>query len=280
MGARGLAALLVACTLVGCRPPQTGPRKQGNLKTGLCPLSVAEASLDASTLVFDVEFDNASPATVSIQGVDYELWLAGKLWAKGEVGQDSTVTPRSKTALPVQVVVPFATLRKAIPSLAEDPQIEYLLRATVRIPTRGGDVVRVPLRGQGLVTFPAAPGLELVRLAIETIEPTKARVRLVLRVTNEQAFRATVREVRCGVHLGGKRVGDVDLTPNAALAPHKSVELSVPLDLDFGRLGADLHAAIASGKVDVGLAGTLRVLTVYGEPALSVRKAGTVPVTR
>lgn len=277
---RRLAPLLAACALVACRPPDDRPRTQGALKTGLRPLRVKSVSLDAATVAFDVEFDNTSPATVSIEGVNYTLLLAGKSWATGEVGQGATAAARSKTALPVEIRVPFATLRKAIPSVAEDPQIEYVLRATVRIPTRGGRAVRVPLRGQGIATIPTAPGLDLVGLAIETLDTKTARVRLAVRVTNDHAYRATVKRLRCAVQLGGKRVGDVDLAPNAALAPRKSIDLSAPLTLDFARLGAGLHAAVASGKVGVQLDGALVVLTVYGEPSYSFRKVGKVPVTR
>ena len=277
---------LAACVLAGCPAPEGRPRRGGNLKTAIRPARVADASFERLALRFDVEFDNASPASLTAASVDYTLSLAARPWtdqtpwSEGKTGQGVAVKPRATTVVPITIDVPCGKLLKAMPALARDPQLGYVIRAAVHLQTAKGGTVTVPLRGQGVVAVPFAPTIELARLEVRRLDVAAARLDLVLRATNPNAFRATIKQVKAEVDIAGTRVGQVDLTPNAAIAAGGAVELAAPLALDFRRLGAKLHTAIASGNVDVRLAGTVRVLIPYGEPTLSLAMTKKMPVTR
>ena len=287
MGARGAAVLLAACTLAGCTPHEQQARRQaGSLKTGIRPVRVADASFRGLTLLLDVEFDNASAAALSVRSITYRVslatrpWTQHEPWAKGEAGQGVAVEPRSATVVTVPVAVPFGRLCKLLPLAATDPQIGYIVRAEVHLDAGGGQAVTVPLRGQGIVAVPIVPTVSLSRLEAERLDAEAARLALIVRVTNRNAFQATVRQLKGDVSLAGKRVAAIDLAPNSALAPGGSAELAAPLDLDFRRLGADLHAVLAAGTVDVRLEGSARVLTPHGESTVPIRLTRPLRVRR
>ena len=286
MRARGAAILLAACALASCRPPTEGPRQAGTLKTAVRPVRVSNASFEGMKLLFDVEFDNSSPAALSVASIDYKVSLAARPWtdyqpwAEGKAGKGVAIEPRTKTVTTIPVDIPFDKLRKAMPLVARHPQVGYIIRADVHLDAGQGRMVKVPLRGQSVIGVPVPPTISLARLEVKQLDVHAGRLDLIVRVTNPNAFRATVKLLKGNVSLAGTPVAAIELTPNTALAPGGSAELAVPLPLDFRRLGAALHAAIDSGKVDVRLAGAARVLIPYGEPSLSLDLTKKVRVRR
>lgn len=286
MRARHAAALVAACALAACTPPQDERRRAGNLKTAIRPARIAAVGAEALKLVFVVEFDNDSDRTITVTAIDYTVrfaprpWRDYEPWTQGEAGRGRVLQPRTRAVVTVAVPVPFERLRKAFPRVAREPQLGYIIQAKVHLDAGGGSTATVPLRGQSLVVVPLVPSLALDRLEVRQLDADAARLDLIVRVTNPNAIRATIKELRGTVSLAGKPVATIGLTPNETLHPGQSAELTVPLPLDFRRLGAGVHEAVASGSVDVRLDATVGVLTPYDEPTVTLDLTREVKVRR
>lgn len=276
MGARRLAFVALAIALTACTPRQDGSRRAGNLKTAIRPARIGETAAHAFTLVFDVEFDNDSNHTITVTAIDYGVrfatrpWRDYQPWAQGQAAQGRTIQPRTDAVITIAVPVPFQRLRESFPRVAREPELGYIIRAKVHLDLGGGSTATVPLRGQSLVAVPRVPAVALDRLEVRRLDADAARLDLIVRVANPNAIRATVQELRGTVSLAGKPAATIALTPKQTLHPGQRAELTVPLPLDFRRLGAALREALASGSVDVALDGTAAVQTPRGDRTVTL----------
>ena len=272
--------MLAAVALAGCAGHQARARKAGALRARMGPLEVAHASFGGMTFRIDVEFHNTTSVPFTLARIDYKLALGGTPAGEGRMGEGTRLEPGARTVASGSVDVALDDLRKAVPSLAVQPQLGYVVRAVAVVEAEAGSVARLPLRGQGVLEVPCVPRLELASLALEHLDVSAARLKLTVLATNPYAFPATIQRLQCQVALAGKQAGTIDLEPNLSLAPGKAAGLAVPLSLDFRRLGRDLHAAMGTGAIHVRITGTARVATVYGEPGLPFDIARKLAITR
>lgn len=286
MGARRVAVVVLAGTLAACTPRQDRPRRAGNLKTAIRPARIGKVGADAFQLVFDVEFDNDSDRAITVTAIDYAVrfaarpWRDYQPWTEGEAAQGKTLQPRADAVVTVAVPVRFQRLGEAFPRLAREPRLGYVIKAQVRLDAGGGSTATVPLRGQSLVVVPRLPRFALDRLEVRRLDADSARLDLVLRAANPNAGPATIEGLRGTVSLAGTPVATIGLRPDQALAPGRRAELTVPLPLDFGRLGAGLREAVAGEAVAVHLDGTATVQTPRGERTVALDLSGKVEVRR
>jgi len=276
---------LAACLLAACTGPASTSRRAGMLKTAVRPVRIADAGPEGMTLLFDVEFDNGSSATLTVARIDYELslatrpWTDHEPWAKGTAGEGTAVEPRRTTLVTIRVPVPTSRLRKVLPLTAQDPQLGYVIRAAVYLEAGGGKTVRVPLRGQSIIGIPLAPVVALRRLAVTKLEQEAARLDLTVRITNRNAFRLTIEQLEGRVELAGTPTAPFGLVPRRALAPGGSTDITVPIDVDLRR-AREVRAGIQRGRINVRLTGSARVATPYGSPLFPIDRSAPLRVRR
>jgi len=275
-----LAILFAACMLPGCATLRKEERRDGVLTARVRRSGITNASFDGLTLQFAFEFDNASPVRLKVAEIDYWLKVEGGAVARGEAGRGLVIEPKAAASANASCGVKFDELRKGAPALVAERQAAYSLQAIATVVPEQGEPLRFAMRAKGVFPILRVPGIELASLRLGEMSVRAARVSLALRVTNPNVFSTTVKQLQFSVELNGQRVGSIDLTPNTSIARGKATELTVPLALDFRRLGASLHSAMAKGAVEARAWGQGRVMTPYGEPTFPFDAAGRMRVER
>jgi LEA14-like dessication related protein len=93
--------------------------------------------------------ENPNPEALSLQGYDYELWLAGKSAATGASSEPVTLPALGQATVELPILVKLPTVMGLLPSLLQrDQKLPYQIAGGFRLASLLGGF-RVPFRFQG-----------------------------------------------------------------------------------------------------------------------------------
>ena len=126
---------------------------------------------------------------------------------------------------------------------------------------------------------PDAPvELELLRLRRQAFSLREARLLLSTRLTNPNAAAVFVCKAKVVVELNGTRFDVPELAVARKLASGQTVDLAMPVTIDFRRTGDSLYIAVARKLLDVRVSGEACVRTGAGERMDRLEAEARMPV--
>lgn len=121
-----------------------------------------KVSLEAATLVFDVEVDNPYPVALPLTNMDYGLTSNAKPLLSGKADAAGSIPARSSQTLSLPVSVSYLDLFNAFKGIKPGVSIPYKAEMGLSMDTPALGNLRLPLQKAGELAVPSIPDLNSI----------------------------------------------------------------------------------------------------------------------
>lgn len=121
-----------------------------------------KVTLEAATLVFDVEVDNPYPAVLPLTNLDYGLTSGSKSLFSGKAEVASSIPAKSSKTISLPAKVTYLDLVNAFKGIKPGSSIPYKAQLGLLMDTPVTQNLRLPITKEGQLTVPTVSDLESV----------------------------------------------------------------------------------------------------------------------
>lgn len=121
-----------------------------------------KVTLEAATLVFDVEVDNPYPAALPLTNLDYGLTTGSKSLLSGKAEVAGSIPAKSSKTISLPAKVTYLDLVNAFKGIKPGTSIPYKAQLGLLMDTPATSNLRLPITKEGELAVPSIPDLESV----------------------------------------------------------------------------------------------------------------------
>jgi LEA14-like dessication related protein len=245
----GVAAIVLLA--VGCESLRDAVDVMRKPEVRIAGSELEALSFSGLTLRFDVEIKNPNPIGIGLSGFDYELQIEDNPFVSGQVQDKVTISARDRSIIPLPVELGFEEIAQTIDALAPGAGKEeaaYRLSSgfSFDLPILGK--IRIPVETEGSFPILRMPGLQVVGLRLNEISLSGARLVLDLELINRNSFKVFVESLEYRFQVDGQDWASGMRQERVRIPENDSIELTIPIDLDFGALGRGVYQLILGGE--------------------------------
>jgi len=247
-------------TLGGCGAVKQAVRMR-EPEFSLQSVGLAGLGSDSVDLVMGIDIHNPNPVPVSLEAVEYDLFLQGQRFLSGRRDRSQAIRALGDSRLELPLRLDLSDLRRTYHEIQDQDSTTYELRArlTFQIPVLGFRALGIKRSGRIPLVWP--PRLQVASMGVERLSLASAQLRLQLRLINPNAFAVDLRRldyqltVSDHVWAGGASVRPVHVEPRG------EQRLDLPVSVDLSELGLGVYRALLerrplsyrfTGTVDLG----------------------------
>jgi LEA14-like dessication related protein len=268
-------AITTAVLLVGgCESLRDAVEVMRKPEVRIAATEIEALSFTGLTLRFDVEIKNPNPIGISLAGFDYELQIEDNPFVNGQVQERVTVAARERSMIiPLPVELGFEEISQTFSALQGKEEAAYRLSSgfIFELPVLGR--VRIPVRIDGSFPILRPPRLQVVNLRLNEISLSGASLALDLELINRNSFKVFVESLEYRFQVDGRDWASGMRRESVRISENDRAGLTIPVDLDFGALGAGVYRMILAGgsvqyafKANVDVGTSLRALKAASLP--------------
>jgi len=241
-------------------------------KASVAGVSVADLSLQAITLLVDVEVANKNAFDLHTSGFDLDLNVAGSKLAKVQQPDTKLKIPaKGSKHVKLPVTLPFKDVYSAVSGAMGKNSVPYGVngKVTLNVPVLGD--ISLPLSFEGVLPIPKMPDIKLQGIRLDSAGVSGIKLNMDIEVKNPNMFGLKVNSLGYALKAGSKSLGSGDVK-SLTIKKGGTQVVSVPLTLSLSQAGMSLYQALTGkGKVDFSLSGKADIT-----PDLKVWKPGTM----
>lgn len=217
-------------------------------------VSLSALSLDAATLLVDVEVSNPNGFTLKTAGFDLDLAVAGENIARVQQPDAALSVPaKGSNSVKLPVTVNFSDIVRAAGAIKDKKSVDYALNGnvTVNLPVLGD--VSLPLNFADALPVPKLPELKFRDASLKSVNWSGAEMLVSLDVTNPNLFGIDLNSLSYALKAQGKDIGSGALN-GIRLGQDETQTLNIPLSVSLTTLGISLFRMLTGDEdVTVGL---------------------------
>lgn len=250
-------ALLI---LGGCAAVQQLARME-KPQLRLASTRIESLGFDGADLVFDVEVKNSNPLPLTLSGVEYDLALGDRPFLQGRREQGLEVAAGGQALVELPLSLDFGDLYAALGQLGGRDRASYRLEAGLLFDVPVLGALRLPLKASGQVPLPKKPAVGVEGLRVERLGLGGADLALELKLSNPNAFGLALKRLDYALAIDGDTWAAGHSERPYEIAAGAQERLSIPLRLDFGRMGMTAYRLLSgaaplrfklTGQLDLG----------------------------
>ena len=241
------ALMLVTLLLSAC----TAIKDAVHMRTpdfALESLRLTGLGMDSVDLAFDIGVQNPNPVPVTLEAIQYELWLEGTRFLTGRQDSPHDISALGKSTIVLPLTLDYSDLRQSYAALEGQDSTAYELRArlTFQIPVLGYRSLN--LRRSGRLPILRPPRLAVADIRLQKLDLGGADVVLQLQVTNPNAFSLGVRQLDYELSVSEHSWATGQLAQPLQLKPRGKQVIEVPMSVDLSQLGFGVYSALSQNK--------------------------------
>jgi LEA14-like dessication related protein len=244
-------------------------------------VSLQDVNLSDATLAFDVEVTNPYAVPLPLVDLDYALSGRGKRLISGEAPLTGTVGAQGSKTVQIPAKVVFREVLTALSDFRPGSVLPYTAEMGLSVDTPVLGSLRLPLRREGELPVPTAPGVKLTRIQWDKLTLSEASGVVELAVTNRNQFAMDLRKLTTQLKLAGTQVADTGIEKSLSLAGSgDSGTLRIPISFSAAKVGLGLFRMLTGSQAGYSLTGQMDVDTPYAPMSIPISSTGTVPFSR
>jgi len=272
-----LAILVVPACLGGCGSLQD-LLKLDKPTAEITGVSLSKFSLDAATLLFDVEVDNPYGVPLPLVNLDYALASKGAEFLTGKADIQGAIPANGRKTVGLPAEVKFLDLLKAVRGVRAGSVVPYAAELGLSVDAPALGELRLPLRKEGKLPVPAAPEVSVAQVNWEELTLERAGGRVKLALANRNEFPIELSKFKYGLSLAGVEVADSSIQQAllfpAAGAGGGPVSLEIPISFSPKQAGMAVLQLLAGDGGSYQLNGVLDVNTPFGPLSMPLSETG------
>ncbi len=269
-----LLAGLVLATSSGCGALESA-LKLDRPSARIAGAALKDITLNSATLLFDVEVDNPYSVPLPLVNLDYALASREEAFLSGKADLQGTVPAKGKKTVSLPAELRYVELLKALKDVRPGAVVPYKADLGLSVDAPAVGPLRLPLKKEGELPVPAAPGVEVVEVKWDKLTSDEAGGHVKLRLANRNQFPVELSKLTYALSLGDVEVANSSLAQAIAFgADGGSGEVEIPLSLSLKNLGVGFFRVLTGTGSGYKLLGALNVTTPFGPMLLPVEKVG------
>jgi len=252
-------------------------------------LSVANVRLTGISfediqLAFDVDIDNPNALSASLAGFDYDFFLGGASFVKGQQDKQLTIESMGKSTVEIPVKLNFKEVYNMFNSLKNQDSTQYKINTgfTFNLPILGD--TRIPLSHEGKLPLLKLPNIKVDGLKLKNINFTGANLELKLNVANPNTFNLILNKLNYDFQVNQQSwISGLKEQPISINEKNEN-EISIPITLNFLQMGKTVYNIVTGNQsVNYSLKGNFDVnssLPFFKEASIPFDKVGDLNITR
>ncbi len=244
--------------------------------------NLQDVSLQDATLAFDVEISNPYSVPLPLVDVDYSLAGRGKSLLTGKAPLTGTVPAGSSRRVQVPATVVFREVFSALSDFRPGGVLPYTAEMgfSVDAPVVGR-TLRLPVRKEGELPIPTAPGIRVENIRWEQLDLREARGVVTLEVTNRNQFAMDLLNMAANLKLADVQVAQTTINKQLSLgASGDTGTLEIPISFSAAKVGLGIFRMLRGSGANYQLDGSIDVDTPYAPMSLPISAGGTAPFLR
>ena len=219
-------------------------------------VEISGIDFDSVTILVNVEIDNPNPLGLTLDAYDYRLEAWQSDIVKGRVEDPVSLRPDGRSKLPIPVTMTFTELADAGASLigADSIPLDIGLGLEIAIPYMGA--IRLDLSAFIDIPIPRPPTIVPVRLKVDSINMSGARISLEMELGNPNSFGMDIIRLSGLFLVGGNPWGEISLEERINLTPGSRQSAVVGARISFADVGRSAWNLLSgSGRIQVTMSG-------------------------
>ena len=238
-------------------------------------VSLRDVSLDAATLLFDVDVENPYAVPLPLLNVDYGLASADKPFLSGKADLQGTVPARGKKSVSVPAKVTYLELLRTLKDVRPGSVVPYKGELGLSVDAPAVGLLRLPLEKEGKLPVPAAPGVKITEVKWDTLTLDEAGGRVTVQLVNHNQFPVELAGLTYALALGDVEVAKSSMAKAVAFeAGGGAGTIEIPISLSPKKLGLAAFRVLAGEGAGYKLLGTANVDTPFGAMSLPIEGIG------
>lgn len=252
---------LAALWLSGCAIVEQTLEEFKKPTASINAVSLADMTLDAVTLLFDLSVNNPNAVALRSDGLDYSLNVSEQPLVSIDRSKRAIDLPANgRGQLQIPVTFNFQDLYQVASSLRGRNEIAYDMQLGVYFDLPLIGEFRVPVSYASTVPIPQLPTVNFVGVNVEQLSLSGARILLDLDVQNGNSFGIDMNQLQYQINANGTTLGRGEIA-SLEMPENNRTRLSMPLELRFNELGATLYRLLSGNDpVNIGFNGDVELL--------------------
>ena len=237
-------------------------------------LAIEEMSFFDATAIFMLKVKNPNPIGISVSGLTYDLKLEEKPFVSGNLEKGVGIEAMETESVAIPVTVNYMDLFDSVSGYAGKDEIAYDLSGTVDVMGSA-----LPYRSRGSLPVPDLPKVSLRSVEVSGFSIAGASVVFEMAVQNDNPFGVGLDGLVYDIALGGLSLAD-GRAEVGALNEKGTRKVSVPVNLDFFKLGRSAYRLLSGEKAEYALSGDMLVsVPGAGKKRVPFARTGSVPLS-
>jgi LEA14-like dessication related protein len=239
-------------------------------------VSLDHMSLFEATPVFNFKMTNPNPVRIAVERVSYSMKINDRKFVNGVVNKGSRIGSNDSEIVSVPVTIDYLDLFETLTELNRSELIRYELSGDFDV-----GPFRIPFGHEGSLMAPRLPKISLENVLVSDISLTRADVRLVLGIENNNPFAVKLNGLEYGIKLGGETFARGEMEAVPAVDENGVATVSIPLTINLFKLGRSVYALLKEASSGYELTGEMRFeIPELGEKRVPFSRRGNVPVSK
>ena len=233
-----------------------------------------DLSLDAATLLFDVEISNPYSVPLPLLDADYKLASTGTAFLSGTADIGGTIPANGSRTVTLPATVAFANLLKSVQGVKLGSLVPYQADLSLAVDAPGVGRLALPISKKGELPVPNVPRVSLSSVRWDKLTLGEAAATLSIDVTNTNQFKLALQQMGYDLSLGGSKVVSSRVADAVSFSPGQAQTISVPISFSPSSLGLGVFNMLRGEGAGYGLSGSMNVQTPFGPMTLPYSSTG------
>ncbi len=239
-------------------------------------MHMRQADLTKGTAVFNFHISNPNPIPIRADRITYDLKFNNRNFISGALDQGMHLAAGSTSRLGVPVTLQYLDFFDSLSQLWNTGAADYTLT--------GGFAVgpfTIPFKAHGKFDLPKMPKISLVKVKIDQLSPSGARLRCRLKMDNSNAFQLAMKRLEYHLKLGNTSFAKASVLPDGPIAANDATTMNLGFDISFTQMGYPAYQLLLGNDAGYRLEGAMVFDATDGkENRVPMTAAGRVPFSR
>jgi len=201
-------------------------------------------SLDKADLLFELDIFNPNALSVNLAGFDYDFFLGGSSFLKGQQDKQLTIASKGNSGVEVPVSLAFKEIYETYQSLKHQDSTDYKLSCGLvfDLPVLGK--TRIPISKSGNVPLIKIPKINIGSLKLQKLSLTSADLLLKLEVDNPNNFSLALNKLDYDFAVNNQTWAKGLTQDILSIKDKGKSTVSIPMSINFVRMGRTIYQAI------------------------------------
>lgn len=215
----------------------------------LAQMQVTNLTAERADMNMNVIIDNPAPVGLSIDSLDYTIFIEGQEVAKTTYPDPVQIEASQNTKVSLPLTVYYDKLQSVLDQLEEEGRdsVVYTINATL---FTDADLIpddRINLEVEERLPLVRIPEIKVTDLSIEDLDFSGAVIQVETYIVNKNVFAMGFEDMHYSLQLGDNEALEGHKPEPVRIEAKDTAVMRVPVELDFGEMGRGLLDYLREG---------------------------------